>query len=93
MGGAGRKEIAEMHIRICVSVISVLTWGGQGGRKHRHVQTYVCFSDFGAHMGRAARKEITEMHIRICVPLIAVRPWGGQVGRKSQECKDVCVLL
>ena len=41
MGRAGRKEITEMHIRMCASVIAVLTWGGQGGRKSQKC-TYVC---------------------------------------------------
>ena len=40
MARAGRKEITEMHIRLCVSVISMPTWGGQGGMKSKKC-TYV----------------------------------------------------
>ena len=44
MGRAGRKEIAAMHIRMCVSMISVLTWGGAGWKEITEMHTRTCVS-------------------------------------------------
>ena len=93
MGRAGRKEIAAMHIRMCVSMISVLTWGGRVEGNHRNAHTYVCFCDSGAHMGSAGRKEITGMHIRMCVSVIPVLTWRGPGGKETQKCTYVCMFL
>ena len=82
-----------MHIRMYVSMISVRTWGGQGGSKSEKCTYVFVFLLFRCSHGEGRAEGTKEMYERMCVSLISVLTRGGQQGRKSQKCTYVYVFL